>query len=230
MSAPAFGTIGTHYHNVNQFPAVAVPASVASGDIIVIPFFLDSTSTITSLAAGFAHAEGSPVTVVGTGGHSLAVVWKRASGADSGTYAFTLSANVYAAASAARYTGAVASGTPFDSPTSTNSDNTLGTVAPAVSVTTGGPDRLLVYAASNWSGGAWTPPTSFTERMDTFDEVHTLDDLVQAAAGGSGTVQATCAGNDRRTAWLGALIGTTTSAASGPPTRRSQMGAYLSGL
>jgi hypothetical protein len=232
VSAPAFGTIGTHLNTTTSTPAFAVPASVASGDIIVIPMFIDGgTATISAMASGFAHAEGSPVSTTGGGtNHALAVVWKRASGADSGTYAFTLSGSTYVAGSAARYTGAVGSGTPFDSPTSTNTGNTNGTVSPAVSVTTGGPDRLLIFSATNWTGGAWTPPTSFNERMDTGDQVHTLDDLVQAVAGGSGTVQATCVGNDKRTAWLGALIGTTSGAASAPPSRRSQMGAYLSGL
>jgi hypothetical protein len=188
-----------------------VPASVANGDIIVIPMFLDSTATISAMASGFAHAEGSPISIVGGGAHSLAVVWKRASGSDTGTYDFTLSGSTYVEGAAARYTGAVAAGNPWDSPTGTASDNTNGTVSPPVSVTTAGPDRMLVFASTNWSGGNWTPPSGFNERMDTGAQIVTLDDLVQATQGGSGTVQATCAGSDKRTAWLGALIGTTVS-------------------
>lgn len=227
MSAPAFGTIGAHHNASGTSHSFAVPSSVASGDIIVIPMFIDGTATISAMASGFDHAEGSPVSITGAGAHSLVLAWKRASGADSGTYDFTVSASAYVAGSAARYTGAVGSGTPFDSPASANSDNTNGTLSPPVSVTTGGPDRMLIFTATNWSGGAWTPPTSFNERMDTGDQVNTLGDLVQATQGGSGTVQATCAGSDKRCAWLGALIGTTSSAASAPPARRQPMGALL---
>jgi hypothetical protein len=78
--------------------------------------------------------------------------------------------------------------------------------SPAVTVTTTGSDRLLVWSATNWSGGAWTPPTSFTERRDSGDEVMTSADLAQAGAGSSGSITGTCVGNDRRTAFLGALL------------------------
>lgn len=209
MAAPAFGSVGTHLFGSSATASFAVPASVASGDIIVIPIFIDVASvTISAMPSGFAHAEGSPV--VG-GSNSLAVVWKRATGADTGTYDFTLSSSTYRAGSALRYTGCVASGNPWDSPTSANLDNTNGTVTPSVNIDTAGPDRMLVFAATNWSGGAWTPPTGFTERFDTGDEVNTADDLVQAAQGNTGGVTATCVGNDKRIAWLGALIGTTVS-------------------
>lgn len=204
MAAPAFGTIGTHINGSSGTASFAVPASVAANDIIVIPIFLDSTATITAMASGFAHAADSPATVVGGGGHSLAVVWKRATGADSGTYDFTLSATAYRAGSAARYTGAVTSGDPWDV-TNSASDTGLATVTPAVSDTTTVADTLLIFAGSNWSGGTWTPPASFTERMDTGDGVHTLADLAQPTAGATGSITATCTGSDRRCAWLGAL-------------------------
>jgi hypothetical protein len=212
VAAPAFGSIGTHLLGSSSTASFAVPASVASGDIIVIPIFIDvAARSLTALASGFAHAEGSPI--VGAS-NSLAVVWKRASGADTGTYDFTLDASTYRAGSAIRYTGCVSAGNPWDSGASTAFSDVNGTVTPSVSVTTAGPDRLLAFYASNWSGGAWTPPTAggtWTERMDTGDEVNTADDLVQTSAGSSGSVTATCVGNDKRIAWLGALIGTTTA-------------------
>jgi hypothetical protein len=207
VAAPAYGTSGA-------WGSTAVPASVASGDIIVAAFFIDgSTVTITG-PAGFAHAPNSPRTVNAGGGgnHSVNVLWKRASAADSGTYAFTLSAGGYAEGQAHRFTSCIASGNPWDGNTSSTGDGgaTNSTTTPAVSFTTTGPDELFFFAGTNWSGGAWTPPTGFTEITDNAADL-TADYKVQASAGSSGTVQATCAGSDKVGAWLGALIGTTTS-------------------
>lgn len=209
MAAPAFGSIGTHLLGSSASASFAVPAGVAANDVIVIPIFIDvAARTLSALAAGFVHAEGSPI--VGAS-NSLAVVWKRASGADAGTYDFTLDLSTYRAGSAIRYAGCVTTGSPWDSPVGTAFDNISGTVTPAVSLNTLGPDRLLAFYATNWGGGAWTPPASFTERLDTGDQVITADDLAQAVQGNSGSVTATCVGSDKRTAWLGALIGTTPS-------------------
>jgi hypothetical protein len=211
VAAPAFGTIGTQQQGTTAAPSVAVPASVASGDLIVVSMFVDSTATVSAMPTGFAHAPDSPVAIgagATSGKHSLNVMWKRATGADSGTYAFTVSSSVYCNGAAIRYTGAVSSGSPWDVTNSAHQDNTGFSTTPAVTVTTTGTDRLLVFAATNWSGGAWTPPTGFTERRDTGDEVCTTDDLAQAAQGSSGSVTATCAAADRMCAWIGALMAT----------------------
>lgn len=199
-------------------PAWAVPASVAAGDVIVIPIFVDTAATITGLPSGFAEAANSPISRPSGGGtHSLHVVWKRATGADSGTYSFTLSGSAFVAGAAERYTGCVASGDPWDVTTSADGGATNSTTTPAVSVTTTGADRMLVFAGTNWGGGAWTPPAGFTERIDSGSEVNTADDQSQAVAGSSGSVTATCAGSNKTLAWLGALIGTTGGAAATAP-------------
>jgi hypothetical protein len=213
VAAPAYGTSGAWGSTGTTTLNLAVPASVASGDIIVAAFF-----TVTG-PAGFAHAPNSPRTVNAGGGgnHSVNVLWKRASAADSGTYAFTLSAGGYAEGQAHRFTSCIASGNPWDGNTASTGDGgaTNSTTTPAVSFTTTGPDELFFSAGTNWSGGAWTPPTGFTEITDNAADL-TADYKVQASAGSSGTVQATCAGNDKVGAWLGALIGTTTAAGSLP--------------
>jgi hypothetical protein len=220
VAAPVYGTSGTWASTGTTTLNLAVPASVASGDIIVAAFFIDgSTVTITG-PAGFAHAPNSPRTVNAgaAGNHSVNVLWKRASAADSGTYAFTLSAGGYAEGQAHRFTTCIASGNPWDGNTASTGDGgaTNSTTTPAVSFTTTGPDELFFFAGTNWSGGAWTPPTGFTEITDNAADL-TADYKVQASAGSSGTVQATCAGNDKVGAWLGALIGTTTASASSTP-------------
>lgn len=217
MAAPAFGSIGTYLQGTATTADFAAPASVASGDVIVIVFYLDASTTVSGLPSGFAHAPGSPLRVgAGLGGeHSLNVIAKRATGADAGPYTVTFSASQYRNGAAIRYTGCVASGTFWDANSGTGTaiatDTSNNTVTPAVSMTTSGADEMLVFAATNWSGGTWTPPTSFTERIDNGDKTLTADDLVQAAAGTTGSVTATCVGSNKRAAWLGALIGTTSS-------------------
>lgn len=210
MAAPVFGSIGTYLETSSASPAFAVPSGVAANDVIVISFFLDSTTTISALPSGFAEAGNSPIArPSGGGAHTLHVVWKRATGADAGTYGFTLSGSTFVAGAALRYTGCVTSGNPWDVTTSADGGATNSTTTPAVSVTTTGADRMLVFAGSNWSGGRWTPPTGFTERIDSGTGVDTADEKSQAVAGSSGSVSATCVGNDKTLAWLGALTGTT---------------------
>jgi hypothetical protein len=213
VGLPTFVAAGTHRAASGTTADFAVPAGVAADDIIVIPMYLDGTTTITAMPTGFTEAPNSPVLSNGVGGnHSLHVAWKRATGADSGTYSFTLSASQYCTGSALSYSGCATTGNPWDTvagtPTaSTAVDNTNSTTTPALSYTTAGADRKLFFAATNWTGGAWTPPSGFTERMDAGDHVHTAADLDEATAGTYGPFTATCVGNDKRTAWLGALIG-----------------------
>lgn len=205
MAAPAFGTVGAHQAATSGTINLAVPASVAANDIIVAALYIESTATLTGLPSGFAHATGSPVLLAASGQqHSLNVLWKRATGADAGTYNFTLSSSVYRAGAAERITGAVTSGDPWDV-TNTAIDEAAGTTSPPVTVTTTGADRMLVHAASDFAGGSWTPSSGFTERIDAGDGVHTVGDKAQAVAGSSGSVVATCTGSGRRAAWLGAL-------------------------
>jgi hypothetical protein len=206
VAAPVFGAIGTQLQvNPGSTSSVAVPAGVAADDIIVVAMFLDSTATISAMPSGFAHVTGSPITVVGGGGHSQVIAWKRATGADVGTYDFTVASAAYVNAAATRYTGCITTGSPWDA-TDAQFSTALDTSSPSTTVTTTGSDRLLVWSATNWSGGAWTPPTGFTERRDSGDQVMTSADLAQAVAGSSGSIVGSCVGNDRRTAFLGALL------------------------
>ena len=218
MAAPAFGSVGTRYAASTSTPAIAVPASVAAGDIIVCYIWTNGTVTVTGRPAGFAAAEGSPANVAGNpaGACNLSIEWKRATGADSGTYDFTTSASDFVYARAIRYTSCVAAGNPWDTPISeADSGSDTGT-APAVSINTAGADRLLVYAASDVNGdsGTWTAPSGFSEREGGVNAVNfEQSDKVQAVQGGSGTVQATNTfTTDPMGAWLGALIGTTAAA------------------
>jgi hypothetical protein len=216
VAAPAFGSVGTLFASATSTPAFAVPANVASGDIIVVGFFADaSTTTITAFPSGFVEAENSPVLIAaGSGGnHTLHVAWKRATGADSGTYSFTLSANVFVTGNAVRYTGAIASGNPWD-PGAQGADGGTGTSnnTPDVNITTAGSDRLLFFVGTNLNGdgGTWSPPTGFSERAGGSSASDSeISDKVQAVAGATGNTHASNTSAGQVGSWMAALIGDT---------------------
>lgn len=211
MTAPSHAAIGAYVATAGTTFSVAVPAGVVNGSVVVVYAFVDGTATtVTAMPPGFAHAEGSPVDAEN---HHLQVMWKRATGADAGTYDFALSGFAYHEAVCVRYDNVVATGSPFDTPTAVAVDDTIGSGSPPVETTTLGPDRLLLHAATNWAGGTWTPPAGFVKRVQGGVGVVTAADKTQAVPGLSGTVTATSTNSNKRTAWLGALIGTTT----GPP-------------
>lgn len=210
---PAHASTGTYLEGSFAVPAFAVPAGVAAGDVVVIPIYVNATTTVAAYPAGFAEAENSPQDNVSGNRHSLHVVWKRATAADTGTYDFTLSTPDFVSGAALRYTGCAVSGSPWDSPTDGAVDVTDGNTTPAVAVTTQGPGRLLVWAGTCWAGGTWTPPSGFAERIDQGVGLLTAADAAQDAVGASGAVTGVCTGTSKRSAWLGALAGAT---ASGP--------------
>lgn len=219
MSAPAWGSTGTLFGASGSNPALAVPASVGADDVIVVGAYIDSTATVTAFASGFQHAPNSPRTVAPGGGggeHSLVVMWKRATGADSGTYAFTLSASVFVFGNAIRYTGCISSGDPWDATNAAQSGPVNVNTAPAVSLATLGPDRMLFYVATdfNGDGGTWSAPAGFNLRQGgTNVTTHEIADLVQTAAGSTGSLSGSNTLAGYMGAWLGALIGTTAGAA-----------------
>jgi hypothetical protein len=235
VSLPVFKAAGAHINGVNTAASFPVPAGVAAGDVIVLPIYIDATGSITSYASGFVEAPDSPVALSAGGVESnFHVVWKRATGADAGTYAFTLSGSLYRAGTALAYSGCLASGNPWDTiagtpHAATAVDNTAGTATPAVSFTTTAPGRKLIFVGSDWSGGSWTPPPTFVERMDSGDGVHSAADKDQPLAGSSGSVVATCTGSSKRSAWLGALIGVSSGGGgtSGAATRTAVAAANL---
>lgn len=215
MAAPAFGAAGTILAAADAATAaVPVPAGVTAGQIILVNLNKENSAVVTP-PAGF--AEVATAVAVTTGGqvqwHYL--FWKRASGADAGTYSFTWTGTIWRSARAVRYTGCVASGSPVDV-VGTNFTATAVTTTPAVSVTTTGPERLLVWSAGgNADDGTWTPPSGYTERVDQpMFGVATLD---QAAAGSSGSITGASSGSASKTVWLIGLLPVATDVSPRPP-------------
>src|SRR6185503_13236354 len=220
MAAPAFGSAGTYYNpgGTGTSAAIPVPASVAANDIIEVHLYIESTATVTPPTGFTEKTPSSPISATGPGAHTHRIFWKRPTGADSGTYSFTWTGAAYREGFALRFTGCVTSGDPYD--TGAGAPNSAqasadSTTTPAVSLTTQGADRLLSWAGTNFTGGNWTPPTSFTERADGAPGDSSGATLTQATAGATGSITGTCSGSGYRTAWLGALLPTS----GGPQSR-----------
>lgn len=98
---------------------------------------------------------------------------------------------------ALRFTGCVASGSPWDVTTSAIKTTTGDGVTPAVSDTTTGADRLWVWIGSFYNGdSSCTPPSGYTERADaTNGSTISVATVAQAVAGSSGSVVGTFVGS-----------------------------------
>jgi hypothetical protein len=215
MVAPSVGSVGTPTNPSGSGTAVSipVPASVVSGSVVVVVVNTGSTSSITGFGTtGLAHAAGSPLqSSAGGGNFNVNVLWKRASGADSGTYALTQSAAQFWTGGSARIDNAVASGNPWDAASGTGTALNTSTSASSLttSMTTGSADELLFNAAGQFNGGTWTQPTGFTKDFtDTAAPgIIYFSHKAQAAAGATGTLTTTSSGGASQMAdWLGALL------------------------
>src|SRR5689334_2578829 len=224
MALPPAGALGTNFGATTNAPSIGAPSGVVAKSIVVCYFFLDSgPQTITG--SGWAEAPNSPVNVTG-GSHGLHVMWHRASGSESGPYSFSWTTSTYCDAFTQRYDSCVLSGTPFDSPCGAAESNASSTTSPAVSTSSLDVDRLDIWASTNWSGGAWTAPGGYTKQRESTVQILTCATHDHPVAGSTGSITGSCAGNDKRTAWIGALIGTTVGGASGPIPALSQYNSF----
>lgn len=229
MPSPTYGAAGTYSTGGGGGSNIAlvVPTGTAANSIILAYIYVEDDTAITGVPTGFtqkAFAENNTA----SNAHRLYVYWKRATGADSGSYTFTFAAAVsWRSGVAVRIEGAITTGDPFDTGTGavqTAATTTNATAAPAVSLTTTAADTLLVYSASNFNGGAtYTPPTSFTENLDT--EEITIATLAKGAAGATGSLSATASASGAQCSVLGAILSVAPGGASALPVqaRRSNV-------
>lgn len=159
MAAPVLQSTGTVLTGTATSAAVAVPSGVAVNDIIWLTVYIENTNTVT--ATGFTAVTNTPISCTSTGAHSVWNFYKRATGADSGTYAVAYGGtSVYRECVAQRISGCILTGDPTEINNGAQRSSN-GTATPAVSGTTTGPDRLLLWSGSNFTGtGTWTAPTS----------------------------------------------------------------------
>lgn len=203
--------------NATTAAASSVPTGAASGDIAVA--FLESwegtaaTPTITP-PAGFTQ-KGS----TWASGDGLAINsawWKRLTGADSGTYSFTVSMTSgvtrWNTLQVMMFRGCAASGDPFDA-VATPVAGTYGSIA-SMSIITTDADGALVFTVYNDTLGTHTPPTGFTE--PTGVDVDAASCAYKLAGGVSGSQSisgASISSSSAAAAWAGALLSDT----AGPP-------------
>lgn len=234
MAPPTFGAAGTYLSGTGATTApIVVPSGVTAGQIIVAVLYIESTVAVTP-PLDFVECAASPIGAVAPGLHRIRVYWRRASGADAGTYTFSWTGSIYREGFALRYTGAVTSGDPWD--TGAGAPNSAArssdaTATPAVSLTTQGPDRKLIWVGSNVAGGAGTPPSAggtWTERADGNSDVWTAD-KDQVTAGATGSVTGSNASSSYSCAWMGALLPDAGAATTSPIViSRPSIGALLS--
>lgn len=203
MTLPTFGAAGTHLAGASSASAaVAVPAGMATDEVALVGLYKENTAAVTP-PSGF--TELTPVNSATD--HNGHLFWKRATGADSGTYSFSWTGAVWRVADCIRISRVIRWGDPFDVGAGLpvgGVDNGSVNNTPNLSLTTLGPDRLLVWFGTSFSEFAWTPPTNFTERTDNADTISfaTRD---FATAGATGTVSGST-NLGRKTAWLVALL------------------------
>lgn len=199
-AAPAYGTQSLLAYGTRTSTAVPVPTGVSSGSVVLVHIYLEGTYVAVTPPAGFTEIAFGTTPQTTTSQMGVRWFWKRASAADSGTYAFTHASNITQAV-ATRWDGCVATGTPYEIPVAAIRDS-AGTAVPAVSGTTTGANRTLVLWSQTYASPSYTPPSGFTEVYDPGDGLY-LAYKGQAAAGATGSISATASAS---AAQIGAMI------------------------
>lgn len=206
--------------------ALPVPSGVASGDVVLVYLYLEDTGAVTP-PAGFTEVVFSPAPETTSPVSRQRVWWKRATGADSGTYTFTHT-STWTSGGALRLTGAVASGTPVEVLASAQRA-AAGTVTPTLSATTAAGDRLLVFGATVRNSSEWSPPSGFTEQFDPAGDELLIATKAQAAAGATGPLSASSTSSASQTVTLLAVVPVSVSSDTTPPSAPSNLVATATG-
>jgi hypothetical protein len=219
MAAPSFGSaggfLGGSVTGTTANVDIPVPPGVAVDDILLVPFYVeDSGVVITPPGPEWAEAGSSPFidTIIDFAGK---VYWKRATAADTGTYAFTVPAEgvTWRSGIATRWTGCIKTGNPFDATNSITPDSNTSNTGQAVSLTTTGPDRRIVHVGVHYDTRDYTGPTGFTTHVGATafpgDVALGVSSKAQVTAGATGSCACTWSGTTGvhpNQSWLGALI------------------------
>lgn len=184
-------------------PSIGVPSGVQANDIVVVILWTPTVTTITP-PSGFAYADGFPSSV---GSNTTHVFWKRLTGADSGTYDFTSSANTWHSRGAYAFRGVVSSGDPWE--TDFGQAQASSSASANVNMDVIVPNSMGILLCGAWSGdeGTWTIPSGWTAPSGTFPGANfnfTYKLLTTAGNTGSVALTAPNAGNGVNE-WIGAL-------------------------
>jgi hypothetical protein len=206
---PVFGEAGSRYGNASAAPPIPVPGNVVNGSFIIIVAYVDGNITITP-PSGFLHHPLSPggINIGGIEQHKLALMYKFATGADSGSYTLSLSSSVFVYARALRYSN-VNTSTPWDGGQYVDGGATATTTTPAVSMTPAGPNRKVLHVATDWNGdgGTWGIASGFSQREGGAGVTNVmLEDKDFAVAAATGSISV-AQGNGHAGALITGLVG-----------------------
>jgi hypothetical protein len=220
----AFGT-ESHSTGTGTSVAISTPASTASGETLLYAISADGNGATVTFPTGFAHVTGSPETLGSPDGHRLHVGWKVADGTEGGTLTATISASLGWSGCILRYTGRHATA-PIDVSPGINKNGTgnASPVAPAsatITTVTNGCDLVwiaILDPTSATPGAASTPPSGYTERVDTTGTngtTITAADINQGTAGATGAVTGSISFSAGTAGWIAFLVPLAPSAGGG---------------
>jgi hypothetical protein len=192
----------------------SVPAGVVNGSgILCIVVTAIGSSSITGLGStGLLHAPGSPYNDGGVLNNvTINVLYKISNGTEPGSYALTASAGVgFWAAGSCRIDGGI---DPVfwdtNSGTGTALNGNSSATSLTSSMTTHAANELVLNVGAQFDGGTWTQPAGFTKDFtdSAAPGVLYFAHLLQAAAGGTGTLTTSVAASANQMAvWLGAIV------------------------
>jgi hypothetical protein len=202
MAIPTHVGTGAFQDGSAATATAAIPAGTAAGHIAIVTIYKENTAAVTA-PSGFTLVTNTPISTSTPTHHS--VYWKRLTAADTGTYSFSWTGAVWRESSCSIFSGCATTGTPTEIHNA-NFTNSAVTATPAVSGTTTGTDRLLVWSATNFQFGTWTVPTSFVDRSAGGAFGMVTATLGQAAAGPTGSLSGSCSTAAATTAFLFALL------------------------
>lgn len=220
--APSLRALGTPVSATTLTPSFAAPAGAVAADVVLILFFCDDgRSTVSAAPSGFTAIADLPQTngAAGSPAHRMVGYWGRYGAVGAGPYAFTLTnaaGTPFVEGRTAAIQNCVTTGTPYEASDGNTSGLAASTTAPVVSGASTGQNRYAFYAATDWSGGAWTPPDNFTEQWDANNRIVTFADRALPATPATYSPQAVCASSNDMNAWMGIFLPAAVS--SGPTT------------
>lgn len=164
------------------------PSGVVADDILLLFVYIETTVALT-YPSGFTE-----VAAINASNSSFAlhVAWKRATGGEPATYTTSWTGGSYADTVMAAYSGCVTTGSPMDAtPTVSALGSGSGSIV-SPSITTVSANAMVISFVGDIAGNALTKPAAMTVRS-TFDD-QGFADVIQAAAGASGTFSWTLGG------------------------------------
>lgn len=214
---PAFRASTVSGYASRTFTPVAAPAGLADRDIMLAGIFSGAGSAPAGIGALAGWTEVMTPVDLGAGSFfgRFQLFWKRALFETVAFYDFPHvgGATYTTQGGILAYSGCIETGSPIDA-VSTNFANS-GSVSTALGVTTTVANAMLAWFGNDWTAsGALTPPSGFSERIDSL--LYGAD-AVQAAAGASGNKAMNNGNPPTGNSWSACLVALKPIPSEAPP-------------